>query len=556
MIFARAFGLGAATVVGSSAYSLAPAAPGQLARAVVAACLCSLLSSPVQGDETVRFAIARFEVSGNSLLDDGDLASLVAPYTGPSRVYGDVQKALEAVENAYRARGYGAVQVSAPEQELTQGVVRLEVSEAKVGRISVTGNTYFDQQNILASVPGLAVGVTPNARALSENVQLANESPAKKIEVVLGVGENDGELDAKVEVHDEKPWAIYLSSDNTGTQDTGRDRTGVALQYANLWNRDQVATIAYTSSLERPQSTKVYSLSYRLPIYDWGDSIDLIVGKSDVAAATSSTVAGPLQFSGSGMVYALRYNHMLPRRGEYSHRFVVGVDQREYDNTCALDGQDVCGAGGADVTVRPLSLTYSGQLDSPGSSSTLTLSASGNLTGGPNSSAADFTASRQDATAHYSVLRGGLSHARSVGNDWQARAAINVQYTNDALVSGEQLGLVGSTAVRGFEERVVTADKGYFGTLEIYTPDLAPAFGNSGNLRLLGFYDFGHGSFNKTPPGLYEQENVASVGVGLRYSLGRSVSFRADLARVIDGGPTDTADSGELRGHVGVVIGF
>ena len=537
MIFARVFEIKATT-------------------AVAAVCLASLLSSPVLADDTVRFAIARFDVSGNTLLDDGDLASLVAPFTGQNKVYGDIQKALEAVENAYRARGYGAVQVSAPEQELTAGVVRLDVSEAKVGHLVVVGNLNFDDDNILASLPGLKVGFTPNARALSESVQLANENPAKKIEVVLGVGEKDGELDAKIEVRDEKPWAVFLSSDNTGTQDTGRDRTGIALQYANLWNRDQIATIAYTSSLERPQSTKVYSLSYRLPIYDWGDSIDVIVGKSDVAAATSATVAGPLQFSGSGMVYGLCYNLILPRRGEYSHRFVAGVDQREYDNTCLLDGQDVCGAGGADVTVRPLTLTYSGQLDSPGSSSTVSLSASANLPGGPNSSAADFSASRVDAAPHYTVFRGGLSHARSVGNDWQARAAINVQYTSDALVSGEQLGLVGSTAVRGFNERVVTADKGYFGTLEIYTPDLAASFGNSGNLRLLGFYDFGHGSFNKTPPGVYQNENVSSVGVGLRYSLGRSTSLRADLARVIDGGPADTADSGELRGHVGVVIGF
>lgn len=529
-----------------------------LARVAVAGWVCSALtfSLPAFCDEAVKFNILRFEVAGNSLLDADEVAAALAPFAGSNRVYGDIQKALEAVENAYRVRGFGAVQVTAPEQELTQGVVRLDVVEAKISRISVVGNAYFDQDNILASLPGLRIGSTPNARLLSESVQLANENPAKKVDVVLGLGDNDGELEAKLDVKDEKPWSVFITSDNTGSSETGRDRTGVALQYANLFNRDEVATIAYTSSIDRPESTRVYSLSYRLPIYAWGDSVDLILGKSDVAAATSVTVAGPLQFSGSGMVYGLRYNHILPRRGEYSHRLVLGLDQREYDNTCAVDGQAVCGAGGADVTVRPLSLSYSGQLDSPGSSSTLSASVSGNLSGGPNSRQSDFTASRQDASLHYSVLRGGLSHARGIGSDWQVRAAITLQYTRDALVSGEQFGLVGSTAVRGFQERALAADKGYFGTLEVYSPDLAALNGWPGSLRLLTFYDFAQGSFNKTAPGVYDRASVSSAGIGLRYALGRSTSLRADLARVIQGGPANTADAGDMRGHIGVVIGF
>ena len=526
--------------------------------AAVLAGICSgvLIASPVLGQETVRFNIMRFDVAGNTLLDADELERRVAPYTGPGRVYGDIQKALEAVEGAYRERGYGAVMVTTPEQELTQGVVRLQVIEAKVSAISINGNTSFDQDNILASLPGLKVGTTPNARTLSESVQLANENPAKKVEVILGVGAGEDELEAKVTVKDQKPWSVFLTSDNTGNESTGRDRTGVALQYANLFNRDQVATVAFTSSLDRPESTRVYSLSYRLPIYAWGDSIDVILGKSDVAAATSTTVAGPLQFSGKGMVYGLRYNLILPRSSEYSQRFVFGLDQREYDNSCALAGLQICGAGGADITVRPLSITYSGQLDSPGRSSTLMLSAAGNLGGGPNSSQSDFTASRLDAKQNYTVFRGGLSHLRSVGNDWQLRTALNLQYTRDALVAGEQFGLVGSTAVRGFHERVVTADTGYYGTVEVFTPDLAAAQGMPGNLRLLGFYDFGHGNFNKTEPGTYNKTNMASVGVGLRYALGRSASIRADMARVVDSGPQDTEVAGAWYGHIGLVISY
>ena len=64
------------------------------------------------------------------------MEAAVAPLTGPKRVYGDIQKALEALEGAYRAAGYSTVQVYVPEQELTSGVVRLQVTEGVIGKVA------------------------------------------------------------------------------------------------------------------------------------------------------------------------------------------------------------------------------------------------------------------------------------------------------------------------------------------------------------------------------------------------------------------------------------
>ena len=127
-----------------------------------------------------------------------------APFLGKKRVYGDVQKALEALENAYRKAGYGTVQVFVPEQELGAGVVRLVVTESVIGKITLTGNKHFDAANIRNTLPGLQEGKAPNMRQLSENIQLANENPAKQIEVTLGVSEEEGKVNAKVNVTDER----------------------------------------------------------------------------------------------------------------------------------------------------------------------------------------------------------------------------------------------------------------------------------------------------------------------------------------------------------------
>ena len=68
------------------------------------------------------------------MLPAEQLAALVGSHAGAGRVYGDIRNALAVVENAYRAAGFHAVQVLVPEQELTQGVVKLLVAEGAAGK--------------------------------------------------------------------------------------------------------------------------------------------------------------------------------------------------------------------------------------------------------------------------------------------------------------------------------------------------------------------------------------------------------------------------------------
>jgi hemolysin activation/secretion protein len=72
-----------------------------------------------------------------------------------------VQRALEALEAAYRERGFNVVTVELPEQELNGGVVQLRVVETKIGRVSVKNNQYFDEANIRRSLPALQEGSRP-----------------------------------------------------------------------------------------------------------------------------------------------------------------------------------------------------------------------------------------------------------------------------------------------------------------------------------------------------------------------------------------------------------
>ena len=100
-----------------------------------------------------RFEIRRFVIQGATLVSARELEAATSQYTGQSKDFADVQRALEAIERLYTGKGYSAVQVILPEQELNKGEVEFKVVEAKVGRVIVEGNKFFDEANVRASLP-------------------------------------------------------------------------------------------------------------------------------------------------------------------------------------------------------------------------------------------------------------------------------------------------------------------------------------------------------------------------------------------------------------------
>ena len=62
---------------------------------------------------------------------------------------------------AYQTAGWGAVQVTLPEQELERGEVNFEVIETRIGKVEVQGNVNFDEANVRRSVPSLLPRSSP-----------------------------------------------------------------------------------------------------------------------------------------------------------------------------------------------------------------------------------------------------------------------------------------------------------------------------------------------------------------------------------------------------------
>ncbi|MES2153162.1 MAG: ShlB/FhaC/HecB family hemolysin secretion/activation protein [Pseudomonadota bacterium] len=512
--------------------------------ALAAAVHCAWAQAPDTG--ALRFDIRRFEVQGNTLLAPAEVDAAVAKFAGSGRDFGDVQRALEALEAVFHAHGYKLVTVHLPEQELNGGVVRLEVVQARIAHVTVRGNQVFEEANIRRSLPGLQVGQTPNLDRVSAQLRMANENPAKKTTLKLQSAADDEQLDALLEVSDERAWKAMLNLDNSGSGPTGSTHAGVVLQNANLWGRDHVASLQYTTSAQHPSQVSVYGAGYHLPLYALGDSIDLFASYSNVDSG--SITAGLLQLgvSGKGSSYGARYNQLLARRGAYDARLVYGLDARLFKNTVLLGSTDF----GNDVAVHPLSVAYTGTQGLPNGDASFTLGLAHNVSGGKHGQQADFTLARSGAQANYSVLHFAGAYNRAFAQYWQLRLTIAGQWSGAALVPGEQFGAGGAASVRGFGERVLATDSGATGNIELFSPSwcVNPAW----QCRAVGFLDAAYGSRNHALPGELDSASIASAGLGLRLSMGSALNLQADYGHVLKRGALGGNDQNKLHVRLGL----
>ncbi len=505
------------------------------------------IAAPFKPPVPPRFAIQRFLVEGNSLLRQSELDRILAPFSGNDRDFGDIQRALEALQDVYTGRGYNAVRVSVPEQDIRSGEVRLRVVEARIRRVRVQGNRFFDEKNVRAGLPSLKEGTSPNTRAIGQDAQLVNENPAKQVSVALQAADDPGQVDATVRVTDEKPGKTSVFADNTGTPATGNYRTGIGYQNANLFNGDDVLSAQLITSPGHASDVKVFGAGYRVPVYGWAGIVDVLAGYSSVS---SGVVQDLFNVSGKGTVFGLRYTQLLGRIDTYEHRVAFGLDYRAYKNSVTL--VDTTAQLVPDITVRPVSLTYIGRFSQVGRDLSFNVSYSHNIPGGNKGGDADFEATRAGATAKYSIVRESVAFSQLLPSDFIVRAVASAQQTHDLLIPGEQFGMGGADSVRGYYERETASDKGQRFSLEGYGPDFGSWIGGSWRARALIFVDAASGHDNAPIRG--PDNKLGSFGLGLRANQGKSLAFRLDVARVTkDAG---TRVNGDYRAHAAVAYSF
>ncbi|MDD2725048.1 MAG: ShlB/FhaC/HecB family hemolysin secretion/activation protein [Methylovulum sp.] len=512
----------------------------RLLRPVLVGIFC--LSSPLSltaAPQTIQFMVRHFTVEGASPLplkvqEDYFQALQQRQYTLKT-----LQEVGKGLELKIREQGYPFYRVILPPQTLDNGDVKLRIVSFVLGEVSVEGNHYFSKDNILASLPGLQSAGSPDTQDLAESIKVANKHPSKQLQLTFKQSEKADRVDAKINVAEQRPYQASLILNTVGTKSTGNFRMTGALQHSNLWGLDHIFNGSYTTSPDHADSVEQYGSSYSLPIYALKGWLSAYYAFSNV---NNGTVASDFTVTGSGEMYGLHYQQFLPKWGRYEHWLDVGFDNRYFINDIQFQSNQI----GKNVRSVPLSLLYKAEYPWRNSHFGYHVQWVGNTGVGDHNDQADYLAVQQNANQDWNLLRYGGNFSVNF-QQWLIQTVFTAQYSQDALIAGEQIGVGGSYDVRGYQERETSADRGEIVKFEITTPTWQ-------QFNLFAFYDYGHGRMENHAAGRFNDWSLSSTGVGASWQWQNYVQAKIAVANALDDAVTTRA--GDSRIHASIVLRY
>lgn len=258
----------------------------------------------------------------------------VYPYLGEARTAEDVEHARAALEKAYHEAGYQTASVQIPQQEVTGGLVRLQVVEGTVGRLRVHGSRYFDIERIKADAPSLVEGTTPDFNAVTADIMALNQHPDRRVTPALRAGVEPGTIDIDLNVEDTSPLHGNLELNNRHSANTTELRLNGSVSYANLWQREHTLGLSFQIAPERLDDAKVFSAYYLVPVPNSPVKLMVQGMKHDSDIST----LGTFDVAGRGENLGIQAIVSLPGTTTWSHGLTGGIDYKHFDELLTLGG--------------------------------------------------------------------------------------------------------------------------------------------------------------------------------------------------------------------------
>ncbi len=485
---------------------------------VVAMALC--VSTPARAEPTLD--VSHYVIDGINPLSEAETATILAPYVGEKQTLAQIEAAAKALENALRERGLVFYRVFVPSQKPQSGEIRLQLTRFTIGHVKTTGNEHFSEKNIRRSIPSLQEGETPDVRTLGKDVTTANTNPAKQVVVKFREGEQANTIDSVVRVKDIDPLSLYVGYSANRSFAPFHDgesiyRMTFTAQHSNLFDRDQVGTLSYSTDPGDVSKVTLLGAYYQVPFYGTGISASAYYTHTDVSTGRIQQGGGFFDVSGSGDFYGARVNYALAPIANIHQTIGVALDHRYFENSTKFNGVQIQ----PNVGSLPLTVSYVLHEEKPWGGYAGSLEYAVNVGAGAANTAEAHTANGGEY--HWSAWRYSAEASRAKG-DWLFSAKLRGQWTTDKLIPGEQFGLGGAYSVRGFSDREVVGDYGFLVNLEaagpqMLIPDLKPVLFVDGGRAHSKLFD--------------HTEGILSVGAGLRWSF-KHIDAALDVAHALD----------------------
>ena len=466
------------------------------------------------------FDILEFQVEGNTKLLAKDIESAVYPHMGEKKTIADVDKARESLENAYHKAGYLTVLVDIPEQEVNQKVVKLNVTEGKVGRLRVKDAHYFTLGRIKELAPSVKEGEVPHFPTVQADISRLNRTADKRVTPVMKAGKTFGTVDVELKVEDSSPLHASLELNDRYSQDTTRWRLGGMIRYDNLWQREHSLSLNFLTSPQNTDEVKVLSANYLMRF----DDSDMLLALYGVRSKSSVASVGGISILGDGTILGARLIKPLPAVDGYFHSLSLGLDYKDFGQTVVFGS-----SFDTPISYMPLSASYTGTWQEAKSTTQLTTGAIFGMRG-LSSDEAEFESKRAGAKSNFFVAKAELQRTQALPKGFEGFAKVDGQFSGSPLISNEQYLAGGVDTVRGYLESEASGDQALHSTLEIRTPSLVQDNAFLKDFKLTAFYDVAKIRIVDPAVGQDKKSILAGVGFGARIKALKNFNANFDFA--------------------------
>lgn len=470
------------------------------------------LSVPTPAETTVaplaaglRVFVREYRLSGNTVFSDDALAGVTAPFAGREIGAEDLTALRLALTRFYVERGYINSGAVIPDQDLVDGVVRVEIVEGRLTDVELSGNrrlgaAYLDGRLRLGAGPPL------NVAALQEQFQILLAGPfIRRINGEISPGARPGEALLRARVEERSPWVLGFGLDNDITPTLGELRGVLHAAALSPTRSGDILSLdlAYGEGLRDAQ------VDYSLPLSPRGTTLQLF-GDWSQGEIVEELLTG-LDIEGETTSVGFRLDHPLLLSSHERLALSVGLDSRQSKTSLLGRGfafsPGVEPSGDSQVTVVRVaqdwnhrSATQVVALRSTFSIGVDALGATRNPRGQPD--------------GRFLAWLGQAQWARRLPwADSQVIFRLDGQYAADPLLPLEQFSVGGGRTVRGYGKNLLVRDHGFATSLELRVPVLRTEAGYS-LLEIAPFVDAGGAWFeDRESP---SPSIVPALGIGLR----------------------------------------
>jgi len=471
-------------------------------------------------------ALNAVRISGSSLGSE-HLRAAWAPYMGDPLDSDTITEISAEIAALYAASDIALYSVVTPEQDLSTGVLQIQVIEGHIANIVI--------QTDVADAPDVRLARTYAERlteeaplrrsTLERTMSLIRDISGERVEATLTPAAELGGAQLTLAMRRNRA-DVGFSISTRGTPLLGETQASADVSLHGMIRGGDRTDIAVTAPLDG-DFFRYVALSHSTPIGD--DGARLTANVSNMQTQPDGlAVEGEATSAGLSISYPIIRNY---RRSLYAS---LGVDALDTEN--AVVGQVV--DTNRTRAVRA-GLTYTD------SNPNRVFSASVFSSLGFDGMGARVDPLFAEADFNKLVLRGSWS--RLYADHFALRLNGQLQTSPSLLPASEQMAIGGDAYGRAFASAIAQGDQGAAGSLEIAVlpPEstLPSPFRGS---EAYVFYDAGRVRLHERPLLAESEDALSSAGLGGRIALGRRLTLTAELARGIELPDQETDDDWRL----------